>query len=146
MLYLMIQPLGEKMEDFIKSISIQETERITEEKPEKIKRWKKGITKNPVLVIRLLKFCINGDASGLLGNDWEGYYFKNAWFYVPEWRRGFTPHEIRALFWKCQQIISLESELRRLKQEIERRDNEINALEIKADFIDDKLFLRVDLG
>jgi hypothetical protein len=140
-------PFGhKKMEDFIKSISTQEIEKITGEKPEKIKRWKKGITKVPESAIRLLKLYFNGEASGLLGKDWEGFYFKDALFYVPEWRRGFTPHEIRALFWKCQQIISLESELRRLKQEIERRDDEINALEIKADFYRRQVVLESRFG
>jgi hypothetical protein len=94
----------------------------------------KGITKFPESVIRLLKLYIDGDASGLLGKDWEGYYFKNAWFYVAEWRRGFTPHEIRALFWKCQKIRNLNNEINLLKQELERRNEEINTLEIKADF------------
>ncbi|GJL73515.1 MAG: hypothetical protein NMNS01_27140 [Nitrosomonas sp.] len=134
------------MEDFIKSISTQEIEKITGEKPEKIKRWKKGITKVPESAIRLLKLYFNGEASGLLGKDWEGFYFKDALFYVPEWRRGFTPHEIRSLFWKCQQIISLESELRRLRQEIEKRDDEINALEIKADFYRRQVVLESRFG
>ncbi len=53
---------------------------------------------------------------------------------MPEWRRGFTPHEIRSLFWKCQQIKCLNNEINLLKQELERRNEEINTLEIKADF------------
>jgi Phage protein len=134
------------MDDFIKSISTQEIQKITGEKPEKIKRWKKGITKIPESVIRLLKLYINGDASGLLGKDWEGYYFKDELFYVPEWRRGFTPHEIRALFWKCQQIRSLNNEINLLKQELERRNEEYNLLEIKSDFYKRQVILESQFG
>jgi hypothetical protein len=123
MLYLMIQPLGEK-----------------------INRWKKGITKVPESVIRLIKLYIDGDASGLLGKDWEGFYFQDALFYVPEWRRGFTPHEIRALFWKCQQIKCLNNEINLLKQELERRNEEINTLEIKADFYRRQVVLESRFG
>ncbi len=134
------------MEDLIKSISTQEIERITGEKPEKIKRWKKGITKIPESVIRLIKLYVNGDASGLLGKDWEGYYFKDDLLYVPEWRRGFTPHEIRALFWKCQQIGSLNNDINLLKQELERRNEEYNLLEIKANFYKRQVILESQFG
>ena len=134
------------MNDFIRSINSQLIENVTGEKPEKIKRWKKGITKTPISVIRLLKLYINGDASGLLGKDWEGFYFQDALFYVPEWRRGFTPHEIRALFWKCQQIGSLNNEINLLKQELERRNEDIEKLETKANFYRQQVILESRFG
>jgi hypothetical protein len=134
------------MEDLIKSISTQEIEKITGEKPEKIKRWKKGITKVPESVIRLLKLYIDGDASGLLGKEWEGFYFKGELFYVPEWRRGFTPHEIKALFWRCQLVSSLEREIKILKQEIDRQNTEIENLEIKANFYRQQVVLESRFG
>lgn len=134
------------MEDFIKSISTQEIEKITGEKPEKIKRWKKGVTKIPESVIRLLRLYFNGEASGLLGKDWEGFYFKDALFYVPEWRRGFTPHEIRAFFWKCQLVSSLEREIKILKQEVEKQNNEIENLENKANFYRQQVILESRFG
>ncbi|GJL75337.1 hypothetical protein [Nitrosomonas sp.] len=130
------------MEDFIKSISIQEIEKITGEKPEKIKRWKKGITKVPESAIRwLLKLYINGEACGLLGEDWEDFYFKDTLFYVPEWRRGFTSHEIRALFWKCQLVSSLDREIKSLKQEVDKQNNEIEKLEIRVNFYRQQVIL-----
>lgn len=134
------------MEDFIKSISTQEIEKTTGEKPEKIKRWKKGVTKIPESVIRLLRLYFNGEASGLLGKDWEGFYFKDALFYVPEWRRGFTPHEIRAFFWKCQLVSSLEREIKILKQEVEKQNNEIENLENKANFYRQQVILESRFG
>lgn len=30
--------------------------------------------------------------------------------YLGEWRRGFTPHELRALFFDCQQVSTLRRE------------------------------------
>jgi hypothetical protein len=30
--------------------------------------------------------------------------------YLAEWRRGFTPHELRALFFDCQQVRTLRRE------------------------------------
>ena len=102
--------------------------------------------KIPESAIRLLKLYINGDASGLLGKNWEGFYFKDEQFYVPEWRRGFTPHEIRALFWKCQQIRSLNNEINSLKQELERRNEEFNKLEVKADFYKRQVILESRFG
>lgn len=83
---------------------------------------------------------------GLLGKDWEGYYFKDDLLYVPEWRRGFTPHEIRALFWKCQQIRNLNNEINLLKQELERRNEEYNLLEIRADFYKRQVILESRFG
>ena len=67
-------------------------------------------------------------------------------FYVPEWRNGSKPHEIRALFWKCQQVWSLQREIELLKQELERRNEEFNKLEIKLIFIGTKLVLESQFG
>jgi uncharacterized protein DUF3653 len=134
------------MNDLITSINSQVIEKVTGENQRTIKQWKKGTRKIPESVIRLLKLYIDGDASGLLGKDWEGFYFQDALFYVPEWRRGFTPHEIRALFWKCQQIRSLNNEINLLKQELERRNEEINTLEIKADFYRRQVVLESRFG
>jgi len=85
---------------------------------------------------------LTGDASALLGDEWQGYRFVDNLFYVPEWRNGFTPHEIRALFWKCQQIRSLQREIGLLKHELERR----NDLEVKADFYRRQLVLESRFG
>ncbi|SEQ53402.1 hypothetical protein [Nitrosomonas ureae] len=66
--------------------------------------------------------------------------------YVPEWRNGFAPHEIRAFFWNSQQIAVLKSENALLKQELQRRNNEIDDLEVKADFYRRQLILESKFG
>ncbi|MBK8605020.1 MAG: hypothetical protein IPN87_18845 [Saprospiraceae bacterium] len=134
------------MEYLIKSIDCQQIEIITGENQQTIKQWKKGTKKVPESAIRLLKFFFNGDASAFLGKDWTGHYFRDSLLYIPEWRRGLTPHEIRALFWRGQQVSSLENEIELLKRELERRNKEIEMIEIKADFYRRQLVLESRFG
>ena len=134
------------MEYLIKSISCQEIERITGEDLKTIKQWKKGTRKVPVSAIKLLRLYIEGEASALLGADWDGHIFRNGLLYIPEWRRGLTPGEIRSLFWETQLVSSLKNEIRQLKEELERRNNEIDTLEVKADFYRRQLVLESRFG
>lgn len=134
------------MEYLIKSISCQEIERITGEDLKTIKQWKKGTKKVPVSAIRLLRLYIEGDASALLGKDWDGHIFRNNLLFIPEWRRGLTPGEIRALFWQVQQIWSLKREIDLLKQEIEKLGEENNVLEVRAAFYKRQLVLESRFG
>ncbi len=134
------------MNDLIKSISSQEIERITGENQRTIKQWKKGTKKISESAARLLRLYILGEASALLGKDWDGHYFKDNLLYIPEWRRGLTPHEIRALFWQIQQIWSLKREIELLKKDIEKYAEEINVLEIKAAFYRRQLVLESRFG
>ena len=66
--------------------------------------------------------------------------------FIPEWRRGLTPGEIRALFWQVQLISSLKREIELLKEELERRNNEYDSLEVKADFYRRQLVLESQFG
>lgn len=134
------------MNDLIYGINIEEIEQITGEDPKIIKKWKKGTKEIPESAIRLLRLYLNGDASALLGDEWKGYRFVGNLFYVPEWRNGFAPHEIRAFFWNAQQIASLKNEISLLKQELDRRNSEIDNLEVKADFYRRQLVLESRFG
>ena len=134
------------MNELIYGINIEEIERITGEDQKVIKKWKKGTKDIPEPALGLLRLYLKGDASALLGEEWKGYRFSNNLFYVPEWKNGFPPHEIRALFWKCQQVLSLEREIELLKREIERRSEEFNSLEVKAAFYRRQLVLESKFG
>lgn len=134
------------MDELIYGINIEEIERITGEDQKVIKKWKKGTRPIPKSSLKLLRLYLNGDASALLGDEWKGYRFVGNLFYVPEWRNGFAPHEIRALFWNTQQIVSLKNEITLLKQELERRNFEIDNLETKADFYKRQLVLESRFG
>lgn len=93
-----------------------------------------------------MRLYILGEASALLGTDWNGHYFKNNLLYIPEWRRGLTPNEIRALFWQVQQVSSLKHEIEILKKDINKYVEEINTLEIRADFYKRQLVLESRFG
>jgi len=134
------------MNEQIYGINIEEIERITGEDQKVIKKWKKGTQQIPESSLRLLRLYLTGDASALLGDEWKGYRFVGNLFYVPEWRNGFAPHEIRALFWKCKQNWSLQQEINLLKLELERRNEDINNLEVKADFYKRQLVLESRFG
>lgn len=134
------------MNELIYGINIEEIERITGEDLKVIKKWKKGTRPIPESSLRLLRLYLIGDASALLGDEWKGYRFVGNLFYVPEWRNGFTPHEIRAVFWNTQQIAGLKNEIALLKQELERRNEDIDLLEVKADFYRRQLVLESRFG
>lgn len=134
------------MDYLIKSITCQEIERITGEDLKTIKQWKKGTRKVPASAIRLLRLYIDGEASALLGKDWDGHIFKNNLLFIPEWRRGLAPDEIRSLFWQGQLVSSLKTEIELLKQELERRNKEIDNLEVKAGFYRRQLVLESRYG
>jgi len=57
-----------------------------------------------------------------------------------------APDEIRALFWRGQQVSSLENEIELLKKELKRRNEEIDSLEIKANFYKRQLVLESRFG
>ncbi len=134
------------MNDIIYGITIEEIEKITGEDQKIIKKWKKGTKPIPEPTLRLLKLFLSGDASALLGDEWKGYRFRGNLFYVPEWRNGFKPHEIRAFFWEIQQIRSLKIEIELLKKELARRNEDIDNLEVKADFYRRQLVLESRFG
>ncbi len=114
--------------------SIEMIQRITGASTKTIKRWKNGTCTPPESASRLLRFHVLGDVSALLGQSWEGFYFRDGLLFIGEWRRGFEPTEIRGIFWQVQQVAGLQREIRQLKQELERRNAEIDVLEVKADF------------
>ncbi|MBS0425009.1 MAG: hypothetical protein JSR71_11450 [Proteobacteria bacterium] len=134
------------MNDLLFGVSVEEIERITGESQKVIKKWKKGTKQIPEPALRLLRLYLSGDASALLGDEWKGYRFVDNLIFVPEWRNGFTPHEIRAFFWKCQLVSSLQREIKLLKDELGRRNEEIDALEIKADFYRRQVVLESRFG
>lgn len=134
------------MNKFIQGISIETIEEITGETQKVIKQWKKGTRKIPESAIRLIRLYVNGEASAILGKEWEGHFFRDNLLYIPEWKRGLSPYEIRSLFWECQLNRCLKSENKFLKQEIERRNEEIDKLQVKAAFYKKQLVLESKFG
>lgn len=46
----------------------------------------------------------------LAGDGWQDFCFgRDGLFYLPGWRRGFEPAEIKAMFFQVQQVRALEN-------------------------------------
>lgn len=81
-----------------------------------VQRWKAGTTPLPEVCRRLLALRFEGDASALMGEQWQGFYFgRDGMFYMPGWRYGFEPRHIKAWHFQVQQVRALERELYALK-------------------------------
>lgn len=66
--------------------------------------------------------------------------------YLNEWRRGFEPAELRALFWECQQARSLRHENTRLERDLDRAEREKDQAEQRAAFYRRQLVIESRLG
>ena len=66
--------------------------------------------------------------------------------YLPDWRRGFTVHELRALFFNCQQVRSLESSLRLARRDLEALEGKFHDLEKRCAFYRRQCTLEARLG
>ena len=66
--------------------SIELIQRITGASTKTIKRWKNGTSTPPESASQLLRFHVLGDAAALLGQSWEGFYFREGLLY-----RGMAP-------------------------------------------------------
>ena len=66
--------------------------------------------------------------------------------YIPEWRRGFTADELRATFWRVQQVATLERELRTKTRECEQLTAELERAERRTAFYRNNLVLESRLG
>jgi hypothetical protein len=69
-----------------------------------VERWKanrnRALGCPPLMAVRLLAMRYQGDMSALLGKDWEGFTLgRDGLLYMPNWRRGWTPHELSGSFY-----------------------------------------------
>ena len=81
--------------------------------------------------------------------EWEAagaHFGRDGLLYLAEWRRGFTVHELRALFFDCQRIRTLEHELRAAVTDLEAaRRSELQS-EARAAWYRRQLVLESKLG
>lgn len=81
--------------------------------------------------------------------EWEqagARFGRDGLLYLQCWRRGFTPHELSALFFECQAVRSLTHENKRLVTELERAQLELSQAEARAAFYRRQLILESRLG
>ena len=81
--------------------------------------------------------------------EWEAAgarFGRDGLLYLAEWRRGFTVHELRALFFDCQRVRTLERELRQAAADLERATLELAQTEARAVWYRRQLVLEARLG
>jgi len=66
--------------------------------------------------------------------------------YLAEWRRGFTVHELRALFFECQQARALRHEVTRLARELENQGAELAEAQRRASWYRSQLTTEARIG
>lgn len=66
--------------------------------------------------------------------------------YLPDWRRGFTVHELRAMFFESQQVRRLNADLRQRERDIAAMQAQIDALARRAAFYRAQVVLEARLG
>ena len=86
------------------------------------------------------------DLAELLGSEWEGFSLAADGLQHPAWRRPFSCGELRAMFWRCQQVTILEHELARTRAEIEHAQVASDAAEQRAAWYRNQLILESRLG
>lgn len=85
----------------------------------------------------------------MLPQEWTDYgarFGRDGLLYLAEWRRGFTVHELRAMFFRCQQVRSLQIDLDRARDELERVTIENAVLEKRTAFYRRQCQLESRLG
>lgn len=91
-----------------------------------VSRYRNGQCVIPGAVSRLMRMRFSDDASLLLGTEWEGFRFgSDGLLYVPGWRRGFDPHELKAMFFRTQHVSHLEATIRRDEERIAHLEQEV---------------------
>lgn len=81
--------------------------------------------------------------------EWADYgarFERDGLLYLAEWRRGFTVHELRSMFFQCQQVRSLTVEVKNLTSTVERQAAELEAAERRAWWLRGQLVAESRLG
>ena len=81
--------------------------------------------------------------------EWEQFgarFGRDGLLYLAEWRRGFTVHELRALFFDCQRVRTLEREHRQMVTDLERAHIEQSQAEERATWYRRQLVLESRYG
>lgn len=83
-----------------------------------------------------------------LPGDWAGWVIdRDGVLWAPDtWRRGFSPAQLRAMFFQVQLVRALESDLKHARAQLAQLSDENAALEKRAAFYRRQLVLEARLG
>lgn len=100
-----------------------------------LRRWKSGRGEVPKAVELLLRIKTNCDLAALAGDDWAEFSFsRDGLFYHPFWTKGFTPWELKGMFFEIQDVWATKRDLRNLQREFSDLRQKYDALQVKAMF------------
>lgn len=86
------------------------------------------------------------DLAELLGTEWEGFSLSADGLQHPYWRRPFSCGDLKAMFYRSQQVAILEREVSRARTEQERASAAQDAAEARAEWYKHQLTLESRLG
>jgi hypothetical protein len=78
--------------------------------------------------------------------DFGACWGNDGLLYLAEWRRGFTVHELRALFFECQAARSLAQEVKNLTSTVEALSDQLDQAESRAGWYRSQLCLESRAG
>lgn len=81
--------------------------------------------------------------------EWAAYgarFGRDGLLYLSEWRRGFTVHELRALFFTCQEVTTLRRELDLARRERDELADRLDQVEQRCAWYRRQLVLESRLG
>lgn len=83
----------------------------------------------------------------LAGDGWQDFAFgRDGLFYLPGWRKGFEPAEIRAQFFQVQQVRLLTHQAAQARADLERAVQDTHEAERKAAWYRQQLVLEARMG
>lgn len=81
--------------------SIELIQRITGATAQTVQRWKNNTSTPPESASRLLRFHVLGDVSALLGQSWEGFYFRDGLLLSGNGAAGLSRLKSGRFFGRC---------------------------------------------
>lgn len=108
-----------------------------------VRRWFTEKMPVPFTVQQLFKLRRNS----VIGKEWENWKFgSDGLLYHPFWRRGFTGIELAGMWYEIQTKAWLESEVRNLKNSIEKLSDKIDEQESLIFFYRSQVTAEAKLG
>lgn len=86
------------------------------------------------------------DLGALFGSELDGFRFSRAGLHIPCWRGPIPVPELRSLFWNCQRLRILETDLSRLRAELEQAREAAALAESRARWYRSQLRLEARAG
>lgn len=83
----------------------------------------------------------------MAGNGWQDFSFgRDGLFYLPGWRRGFAPDEIRAQFFQVQMVSHYKQQDAAMRRELESSIQDAQEAERLAGWYRQQLVLESRMG